>query len=487
MKIAAKLVSVAILGIVLLSTINGFIRVRREIGVFDADMRRDAFQMARTARDLVVEVWRQSGRVRALELLDGISNREHGLQMKFVWLDVQDDAAHTPAVPLDRLTQARRGEELSLEDSDWKREGRVLTYVPIEVEPGRPAALELTESLEGLHSYTRATIRRVVTLTIVTVLVSGAGVLLLGVGVIGKPLHRLIEKTRAIGSGDLTVRLDANAHDELGELARAFNQMCAELEAAQESVRAETEARIKALEQLRHADRLKTVGRLASGIAHELGTPLNVVAGRAALIVSGKLSADDITDSAVTIRKQAERMTRLIRQLLDFARRRNPKREHVEIAPVVAEVLTLLKPQANKRGVTLELADTPAPLAVLLDTGQVQQLFTNLLMNAIQAMPDGGRVAISMKTEHKTPPAGVEAPTQDYVRVDVSDEGTGIAEENLPYLFEPFFTTKDVGEGTGLGLPIAHGIAAEHGGWIEVTSVIRQGSCFSVYLPLSES
>jgi len=213
---------------------------------------------------------------------------------------------------------------------------------------------------------------------------------------------------------------------------------------------------------------------------------LNVVAGRASLIASRKLPEEEVIQSAVTIRNQADRMTQLIRQLLDFARRRTPKKDRVEVRPVIAETLLLLEPQARKRNVTLELIGEDRRCAVLIDTGQVQQLLTNLVMNAMQAMPDGGRVSLSVTTEYKTPPAGIEALPKDYVRIDVIDEGTGITEENLRHLFEPFFTTKDVGEGTGLGLPIAHGIAVEHGGWIEAKSSLQKGSCFSVYLPLSE-
>jgi len=486
MKVAAKLVSAAILGIVLLSAIDGFVRVRREIAVFDVDMRRDAIHLARTTRDLIAEVWRLSGRDRALEILDGISAQKHALHVKFVWLDAADDPTHVPAVSVGRLAPVLHGEELCVEDPESPPSGRLLTYVPIRLEKDHPAALELTESLTELRRYTHSTIRRVVFLTICTIAVSGAAVLLLGVGVIGRPLHRLIEQTRAIGAGDLNLRPESGGHDELGELARALNQMCLELQAAQEKVRAETEARIVTLEQLRHADRLKTVGRLASGIAHELGTPLNVVAGRASLIASRKLPDEELIQSAVTIRSQADRMTRLIRQLLDFARRKTPKRDRVEIKAVIMETLLLLAPQARTRNVTLGLIGEDGHCAALIDTGQVQQLLTNLVMNAIQAMPNGGRVSLSVTNEYKTPPAGIEAPLSEYVRIDVVDEGTGITEENLLHLFEPFFTTKDVGEGTGLGLPIAYGIAVEHGGWIEAESSLQKGSCFSVYFPLSE-
>jgi two-component system, NtrC family, sensor kinase len=120
----------------------------------------------------------------------------------------------------------------------------------------------------------------------------------------------------------------------LSQLATALNQMCRQLDDQQQRIRSETAERLAAMEQLRHADRLKTVGRLAAGIAHEMGTPLNVVSGRAGLIASGKLSDEEIQQSALTIKAEADRITGIIRQLLDFARRRSPQRNQIDLRDV---------------------------------------------------------------------------------------------------------------------------------------------------------
>ncbi len=149
-------------------------------------------------------------------------------------------------------------------------------------------------------------------------LISGLLAVLLGVRFVGRPLEQLIAKARRIGGGDLEGPVHLHSHDELAELAENLNAMCANLAESQTKLRQETAARITALEQLRHADRLKTVGRLASGIAHELGTPLNVVAGRAGLIGSGKLDAEQIAQSAAAIKPEADKMTEIIRQLARF-------------------------------------------------------------------------------------------------------------------------------------------------------------------------
>ena len=248
--------------------------------------------------------------------------------------------------------------------------------------------------------------------------------------------------------------------------------------------------RVAAVEQLRHADRLKTVGRLASGVAHELGTPLNVIAGRAGMISSGRLSPTEAAQSAEIIRNQSQQMTQIIRQLLDFSRQNSPRRVAVDLSSVIRQTVGLLMPLAEKREVTIEADDVSTGLVGRIDVGQIQQVLSNLLINAIQAMPSGGVVKIVARRRGLKP--GESGPLADssddeaateYLVITIEDEGGGITEEHLDHLFEPFFTTKDVGEGTGLGLSISYGIVQEHGGWIDVQSDVGSGSIFAVYLP----
>jgi signal transduction histidine kinase len=304
-----------------------------------------------------------------------------------------------------------------------------------------------------------------------------------GVFFVGRPLRLLSEKASRVGQGDFTGPLHISGRDELSELAATINRMCDQLVESQRRISAETEARIAALEQLRHADRLKTVGRLASGVAHELGTPLNVVGGRASMIAAGQLSSDDVAENARIIKAQSERMATIIRQLLDFARSRPAHRERADVQSIVTQTLGLLATLARKRNVSLNMAPSDEAVWATVDTGQIQQVLTNLVMNALQAMPKGGKVTVSIGHEQAKPPDGHDRADGDYVCVRVEDEGEGIPEESMQHIFEPFFTTKEVGEGTGLGLSIAYGMIREHGGWIDVKSEPGEGSAFSVFLP----
>ena len=374
------------------------------------------------------------------------------------------------------------GEPVSVIGLDGEGADFRFTYVPLAVDPSRPGAIELSESLVGKHRYIRRTILDTVFTTATLALAAGALSTLLGVWIVGSPIKALMEKARRVGRGDFSEPLRLKQKDELAELAVEMNVMCERLVMAHERVEDETRARIAAIEQLRHADRLTTVGKLASGVAHELGTPLNVIWGRAGMIMAGETSVEETVSYARVIVEAADRMTRIIRQLLEFARRRGPQKSAHVLEPVVARTLELLQPLATKKHVVLSLkSENMTSLEV--DVNQIEQVVTNLVVNAIQSMSRAGKVQVDLARERACPPLDIQGEEGPYVCLRVADEGEGIAKENLLRVFEPFFTTKDVGEGTGLGLSVAYGIVRDHGGWIAVRSEVGKGSQFAVYLP----
>jgi signal transduction histidine kinase len=148
-------------------------------------------------------------------------------------------------------------------------------------------------------------------------------------------------------------------------------------------------------------------------------------------------------------------------------------------------MLDLLSAVGARRSVRFELDAPQEPTMAPVDEGQLQQALTNIVLNGVQAMPQGGRIRVRIASVWATPPAEVQQPSGEYRRIEVEDEGAGIAPETLAHIFEPFFTTKGVGEGTGLGLSVAHGIVADHGGWIEVESTLGRGTRFRIYLPVA--
>jgi signal transduction histidine kinase len=295
-------------------------------------------------------------------------------------------------------------------------------------------------------------------------------------------MRKLVEQARRVGEGDFGYRSAITQKDEVGVLAREMEAMSDRLADARKELTANSEERIRVLQQLRHADRLTTVGTLAAGVAHELGTPLNIVSGRAKMIASGNLKSEEAADGARIIAAQVERVVRILRQLLDFARRGESTKRPVELKTIAEQATSLLETVALKRGIAIELSCVDGDTSVLADPPQLEQVLTNLLVNGIQAM-EHGVLHVNVERLQETPPTDHGGRRSDFFRVDVRDEGSGIPPEVLPRVFEPFFTTKPIGEGTGLGLSVAYGIVRDHGGWMSVTSEPGAGTVFSVHLP----
>jgi two-component system, NtrC family, sensor kinase len=486
MKLARKLTLALLLGVALILAVNAYFRVRGEVEQFESDMSGDARVMGRALGAAVAEVWRTDGEEAALRLVADANETASNVSIRWVFLDDGADEEHRPRLPLPLLDGLGDGpgHEIVQRRLGAGSGEQFLTYVAVRGSGPRRSALELSRSLAALHEYVRKTILDTLRAASIVALISALMTIALGVLFVGRPVRRLVEQARRVGAGDLSGRLRLPQRDELGELGREMNAMCERLARAKEQVTAEGAARLKAIEQLRHADRLATVGKLSSGIAHELGTPLLVVSGRARMIADGDLTGAEIPDSARIILEQSQRMTGIIRQLLDFGRRRGPERGTVDLHALVAETCTLLAPLAAKRRVKLRSEVPAAPAPARVDGEQIRQALTNLVVNGIDAMPKGGDLRVGLRAERRTPPEGTGAPEGEYLCLCVRDEGDGMDEETMSHVFEPFFTTKEVGQGTGLGLSVSYGIVREHGGFIAVESRPGAGSCFSTYLPL---
>ena len=470
MRLTVKIIVAAVLGILVVLGVSAWTRVLREIALFESQMRFDADLLGRTVAGAAARVWSTVGQAQALDVIDDANARQRRVAIRFVWLEAPPGSKQAPHAAAQALSAVREGVDVSLRES---AEGAIYTYVPLLLTGLPPAALELRESLAEERAYIQRTWEHAAIVTLVLMAVCTLLVAGLGIVFIARPVQLLVDKAQRVGRGDLTGDLMLAQRDEMGQLAQEMNAMCRRLAEAHEKTAQETAARLRALEQLRHADRLMTVGKLASGLAHEVGTPLNVVLGTARLAAEERPGDAALRQRLDVIAQQTGRIIAIVRQLLDFARHKPPERAPCELRALAQQTVTLLEPIARRQGVTLSLAEGP-PLRLAVDAVQLQQALTNLVVNAIQSMPQGGSVRLSVVED------------RDQVRLEVKDEGRGIAPENLPRVFEPFFTTKEVGEGTGLGLSVAWGIVQEHGGFIEVASRPGEGSVFTISLPRGE-
>jgi signal transduction histidine kinase len=468
MRLARKLILSTLAAMALVLAVSAYFRITRELELFERDMIMDHAVLARTLANAIPRVWAEKGREEALGLLENVSTPDGRFRVR--WVDGEPPPA--PAVSRERH----------------------YTDVPIYVHGRAVGFVELSESLAYERAYVHDTLVRAAWATLAAVLVAGLLATALGLYMVGRPLASLAHKARSIGAGDLSGTLNLRQRDEIGELAREIDAMCDGLARARVSLAGETEARVRAVEQLRHADRLATVGKLASGIAHEVGTPLGVALVRANMISSGRVGGEEAREGARIIGDQVERIARIIRQLLDFARGQSvrppgqgARREPVDIASLVEKTLSLVKPLADKRQLTLDLQAAPGLPKSSIDEGQIQQVLLNLVVNSIHASDHPGKVMVDISVADTTAPADLGGARGEYLCLSVADQGVGIPPEILPRIFEPFFTTKGVGEGTGLGLSVAYGTVREHGGWIDVQSAARQGSRFSIYLPVNRA
>jgi len=274
------------------------------------------------------------------------------------------------------------------------------------------------------------------------------------------PLGRFVRYAERIGRGDYSpIKPVRKYRDEFSDLAMAFNRMMEELKVRQE--------------QLMQSGKMAAVGTLTSGIAHELNNPLNNIGLNTEALIEGFEDYPDERKLELLkqIEVQVERASATVRNLLDFTRKESPLFTRVSVERVLESSARLMANEMKLAGVGLEMEVEEGLPAVRGNPMSLQQVFVNLFLNAVQAMPEGGRISVRARRE------GAE------VRVDVADTGKGIPPEHLDRIFEPFFTTKDPGEGTGLGLSVTYGIIEKHGGRITVESEPGKGTVFTVFLP----
>lgn len=482
MKVATKF-ALAFLACGILSVlVYSSVAASREADSMEETVAEDLASLGHTLSVAILAVWERDGEARARDLVR-FTDRDERIEARWTWLDEPAEAADAPRAGADVAEAVRKGERRTWVRTRKNGERVVYAYHPL-LRPGkRPAALEVSRPLVPRSRVFWTEVReQLAASTIVAIFATFLAVGLTS-WIVSRPLAAVAEQARRIGTGDLSHRLPEQGSDEVSLLVHELNAMCDQLRDARTRADDEGAKRLAALEQLRHADRLRTVGTLASGIAHELGTPLAVIAMRAKMIASGEEAIEQAPESCKIIAAQADRVTAIMRQLLDFARRRAPKRAETELRDLTERAATLLATLAKKSNVKVIVDPTSNAVHANVDTAQIEQAITNLVINAVHAMPRGGTVTVATRNSQAAPPSAPEE-LRECAVIEIRDEGEGIPEDHLGRIFEPFFTTKGVGEGTGLGLSVTHGIIEDHEGWLTAASELGKGSTFTVYLPV---
>jgi two-component system NtrC family sensor kinase len=281
-----------------------------------------------------------------------------------------------------------------------------------------------------------------------------------------RPILSLNQVMRRAGRGDLGVRAAASRDDEVGELGAAFNRMMDELERSRD-------LEMTRRTQLAHTEKMAAVGTLAAGVAHEVNNPLGGVLTCLENLRVNPSDEEMRSRYLALIQSGVERIQRTVANLLDFSRQRPLHLEPVSLNQSLHHVVDLAAYQLRKGRVEVRFALHAGDPQVTADRSQMEQLFLNLVLNALQAMPEGGTLTLHTNI------------SDGQALVEVRDTGEGIAPEIRDRIFDPFFTTRGVGGGTGLGLAVSDSIVAAHGGRIEVSSEVGAGASFRVWLPRS--
>jgi two-component system NtrC family sensor kinase len=366
--------------------------------------------------------------------------------------------------------------------------------------------LDIALSLAKVDAEVAAFVRRTAAMAGVTLLLLAVLLTVLVRRAVIRPVRDLVERTRGVARGEFGHPIPVRSRDEIGELASSFNQMDdalaktrGELNLLVETLEQRVEERTRELRdaqaQLVQKEKLASLGRLSASIAHEINNPLAGILTYVKLISrrlrTGSTGSEGIATAVqqlAVVERETQRCTAIVRNLLDFARQRGPAFKDVDVSAVLEEAIALVANRMTLQGIEIVRELTPVP-PVRADSGQLRQAVVNLLINACDAMPNGGRVCLATR-----PVEGAEtgdaahagegnsaAQRATYIEIQVKDQGQGIRPEHLPMIFDPFFTTKE--KGTGLGLSVVYGIMEKHGGKIEVDSRVGQGTTITLRLP----
>lgn len=361
----------------------------------------------------------------------------------------------------------------------WTNRARVLNdwyitaYEPIENIDNKRVGMLYVGVLEDKYSDIRK--KGIYVFTGITVAGVFVAIVLgwLFTGRIMRPVTYLIRGSTEISKGNFSPDIGPISKDDVGRLQKEFLIMTDALKERERRQKVEGETR------LLQSEKQASLGKLAAGVAHEINNPLTAVLTFTHLILKKKDLSDDIRSDLEIVATQTERVRKIVKSLLDFSRQTTINPESLNINNLIEDSIGLMQNQALIKGVELTFTGAADLPALKVDRNQFQSVLINMIINALDATPPGGRIAIQTMQ--------VETTTSNGVEITITDTGSGILPEHMDQLFDPFFTTKEVGQGTGLGLAVTAGIIEHHGGTIKVQSQPDKGTVFTIWIPCQGS
>jgi two-component system NtrC family sensor kinase len=369
------------------------------------------------------------------------------------------------------LTEGERWTDRAFVVSDWY----ITAYEPIEDILGQRVGMLYVGVLEDKYVDMR---RNALTMLVLIVVAGMALAIWLGYFLEKKimdPVHRLIKASQKVSEGNLAFEIDPISRDEIGVLQKTFKNMIESLKERDRRRREESENR------LLRSEKQASVGRLAAGVAHEINNPLTGVLTFTRILLRRKDISDDARGHLEKIAESTVRVKKIVQGLLDFSRQTTLDKEPTDINKLARTTIEQMENQALIRGVNLTFNPGENLPSITLDRGQFQGVILNIVLNALDATERGGSITVSTGISVSASDTGKRG-----IEISVSDTGCGIPPENLDKIFDPFYTTKEVGQGTGLGLPVSYGIVQRHGGTIRVQSEVGRGSTFIIWIPIEE-
>ncbi|MEZ4367354.1 MAG: ATP-binding protein [Kofleriaceae bacterium] len=470
MKVATRITIATAVVVTLVSVVDTVMEVRGREAERSAQLEREASAVATAVRGALEA--RLSTGLDLEALGEDLSRAASGWSITVV--PRRDREPVTDLEAQRRLQTLIDAPQLVLIDRD---DERVVCAVPLRVprpaaaEPGLEvvAAVEVSRDLAAIRAADDADLARAILLVVIVVVATTLAVAAVARSAVTRPIGKLLSGIDDVAKGDLSHVLLSEREDEIGRLATRFNEMTFSLRESRAETSRQNQDKLELEQRLGQTEKLATIGQLAAEIAHEVGTPLGVIAGRARSTQRKAGDAEAAVKNATIIAEQTARITRIIQRLLDFARRKvGHEQTRLDLGELAQTTTELLAGQLSASGKLRQRLDRDPDLPQIVgDPDRLQQVLINLMLNAAQAMPAGGRLRVALSAVTRPRPGLESSPAQPFVCLAIADSGPGIPEPIRERIFDPFFTTKEGQGGTGLGLAVCSGIVKEHDGWIE--------------------